>query len=166
MVALSPQTPLLPQVSGGKILRTNNLNGYESLRTSEASPRLHDISDQQHVTYASVLFHSREVDYDSPRRIPWHRSAFEQVKSGFKRNAGLFLVTGSQAFVALMNVSVKKLNSLDPPVPPLEVCSTFCTFFCPLKDVSVVVGGIAHCDPHGMYFTSFGYLLLLIFMFL
>ena len=36
-------------------------------------------------------------------------------------NAGLLLVAASQAFFALMNVAVKKLNSLDPPVPALEV---------------------------------------------
>ncbi|THH03429.1 hypothetical protein EW145_g6262 [Phellinidium pouzarii] len=38
-----------------------------------------------------------------------------------KANAGLLLVAASQAFFALMNVAVKKLNSLDPPVPTLEL---------------------------------------------
>ncbi|KAL5514086.1 hypothetical protein ACEPAG_2847 [Sanghuangporus baumii] len=36
-------------------------------------------------------------------------------------NAGLLLVAASQAFFALMNAAVKKLNSLDPPVPALEL---------------------------------------------
>ncbi|KAI5119682.1 hypothetical protein M0805_009626 [Coniferiporia weirii] len=38
-----------------------------------------------------------------------------------KANAGLLLVAASQAFFALMNVAVKKLKSLDPPVPTLEL---------------------------------------------
>lgn len=36
-------------------------------------------------------------------------------------NAGLMLVAASQAFFAMMNIAVKKLNGLDPPVPALEV---------------------------------------------
>ncbi|KAH8113036.1 DUF6-domain-containing protein [Phellopilus nigrolimitatus] len=38
-----------------------------------------------------------------------------------KTNVGLLLVAASQAFFALMNVAVKKLNTLDPPVPTLEL---------------------------------------------
>lgn len=40
-----------------------------------------------------------------------------------RTNAGLLLVASSQLFFALMNVAVKKLNSLDPPVSALEVRS-------------------------------------------
>jgi hypothetical protein len=36
-------------------------------------------------------------------------------------NAGLLLIALSQAFAAFMNVSVKMLNGLDPPVHALEV---------------------------------------------
>ena len=36
-------------------------------------------------------------------------------------NAGLLLITLAQAFSSIMNVSVKKLNGLDDPVPTLEV---------------------------------------------
>jgi hypothetical protein len=36
-------------------------------------------------------------------------------------NAGLLLIILSQLFFATMNVSVKFLNGLDPPVPPLEL---------------------------------------------
>jgi hypothetical protein len=38
-------------------------------------------------------------------------------------NTGLLLVAASQAFFSLMNLSVKMLNSLDPPVSALEVRS-------------------------------------------
>ena len=36
-------------------------------------------------------------------------------------NAGLLLVAASQLFASAMNLSVKVLNSLDEPVPTLEV---------------------------------------------
>lgn len=39
----------------------------------------------------------------------------------FKSNTGILLVAASQFFFALMNVAVKKLNSLDEPVSTLEV---------------------------------------------
>ncbi len=38
-------------------------------------------------------------------------------------NIGLLLVASSQLFFSLMNVGVKTLNSLDPPVPAMEVSS-------------------------------------------
>lgn len=38
-----------------------------------------------------------------------------------KDNAGLLLIALSQGFASLMGVCVKKLNELDPPVPPVEV---------------------------------------------
>ena len=45
------------------------------------------------------------------------RRSIELVKD----NTGLLLVAASQFFFSLMNVAVKKLNSLDKPVPTLEV---------------------------------------------
>ena len=39
-------------------------------------------------------------------------------------NAGLLLVTASQVFFSLMNFSVKILNTIDPPVSTLQVCSS------------------------------------------
>jgi hypothetical protein len=39
----------------------------------------------------------------------------------FTSNAGLLLVAASQFFFSLMNLAVKKLNSIEPPVPALEV---------------------------------------------
>lgn len=38
-----------------------------------------------------------------------------------QNNTGMLLIAASQAFFSLMNVAVKKLNSLDQPVPALEV---------------------------------------------
>lgn len=47
--------------------------------------------------------------------------AVERCRGLVQSNAGLLLVAAAQAFFALMNTAVKKLNSLEPPVPPLEV---------------------------------------------
>jgi hypothetical protein len=37
------------------------------------------------------------------------------------RNTGLLLVAASQLFVAIVNMAVKVLDMIDPPVPALEV---------------------------------------------
>ena len=42
-------------------------------------------------------------------------------KEIFEENHGLFLVIGSQAFLSMVNIVVKQLNSIDPPVSVLEV---------------------------------------------
>ncbi|KAJ4468744.1 integral membrane protein DUF6 [Lentinula aciculospora] len=44
-----------------------------------------------------------------------------QLSSLFHRNVGLLLIVTSQAFLALVNVAVKKLNTIDPPVPTFEL---------------------------------------------
>ena len=53
----------------------------------------------------------------------WH-FAKSSASSSIGNNTGLLLVATSQFFFSLMNVSVKWLNSLDEPVPTLEVCCT------------------------------------------
>ena len=53
-----------------------------------------------------------------PRIHRWLASANDVVQ----RNTGLLFVLASQAFFALMNVAVKILNSIDPPITALEVC--------------------------------------------
>ena len=54
----------------------------------------------------------------------WH-SARLYTSAFVDRNTGLLLVAASQFFFASMNVSVKWLNSLNEPVPTLEVCDSF-----------------------------------------
>ncbi|KIM44306.1 hypothetical protein M413DRAFT_378913 [Hebeloma cylindrosporum] len=44
-----------------------------------------------------------------------------RVREVLARNTGLLLVAASQAFFSLVNVAVKKLNGIDPPVPTLEL---------------------------------------------
>ncbi|EIN06921.1 DUF6-domain-containing protein [Punctularia strigosozonata HHB-11173 SS5] len=58
--------------------------------------------------------------FHPPRRIS---HCIDVVREFVEDNAGLLLVALSQLFFALMNVMVKKLNALDPPVPPLELVS-------------------------------------------
>ena len=53
----------------------------------------------------------------------WH-SARLSASTFVDRNTGLLLVAASQFFFASMNISVKWLNSLNEPVPTLEVCDT------------------------------------------
>jgi hypothetical protein len=45
-----------------------------------------------------------------------------RVREVLGNNTGLLLVAASQGFLSLVNVAVKKLNEIDPPVPTLEVC--------------------------------------------
>jgi len=42
-------------------------------------------------------------------------------KEVLEENHGLLLVVGSQAFLSMVNIAVKQLNSIDPPVSVLEV---------------------------------------------
>ncbi|KAJ3747844.1 integral membrane protein DUF6 [Lentinula detonsa] len=44
-----------------------------------------------------------------------------QLSSLYHSNVGLLLIVTSQAFLALVNVAVKKLNTIDPPVPTFEL---------------------------------------------
>lgn len=52
------------------------------------------------------------------------RRMWNGARETWKGNVGWLLVAGSQAFFSLMNVSVKKLNSIDPPVSALQVCES------------------------------------------
>ena len=54
----------------------------------------------------------------SSQMLSWLTSA----KGAMQRNTGLLLFIASQVFVTLMNLSVKILNTIDPPVTALEVC--------------------------------------------
>ncbi|TFK51526.1 drug/metabolite transporter superfamily [Heliocybe sulcata] len=58
---------------------------------------------------------------DSGNRDSWWKRSLSGVKDFADRNTGLLLVASSQIFGALQNVSVKTLNSLDDPVPTLEL---------------------------------------------
>lgn len=58
--------------------------------------------------------HILQVDTDGPR---WKLKLYEL----YHNNTGLLLISLSQLCQSCMNISVKLLNKLDPPVPPFEV---------------------------------------------
>src|ERR1700761_4411548 len=66
----------------------------------------------------SPLLKPQSSHADQPTISGLRRSS---LSSFFDDNAGLLLVAASQLFVSAMNLSVKMLNSLDEPVPILEV---------------------------------------------
>lgn len=50
-----------------------------------------------------------------------HTSTRSSVSVFLDKNAGLSLIAASQFFFSAMNICVKRLNTLDEPVPILEV---------------------------------------------
>jgi hypothetical protein len=73
---------------------------------------------------ASPLLHGR--DSQELRQNTFGRWFSTQLSASafLNNNAGLLLVAASQFFFPAMGISVKWLNSLDEPVPTLEVCNT------------------------------------------
>ena len=72
----------------------------------------------------NAALHRPSVLYDdssrSYLRSKWTRFA-SRCKATYKSNIGLLLIAASTAFGSMMSTLVKKLNSVDPPVPMLEV---------------------------------------------
>ncbi|KAI0694045.1 EamA-like transporter family-domain-containing protein [Cytidiella melzeri] len=99
------------------------------MTTSRAT---YDASTPERLSFAASA-HDRVTFVPAPlAQLPQKRSWTERVqgrlratsyriKQALNNNAGLLYIGSSQAFFSLMNVFVKKLNSLDPPVPPLEL---------------------------------------------
>ncbi|KAG5640858.1 hypothetical protein DXG03_006810 [Asterophora parasitica] len=58
---------------------------------------------------------------DAATTVGGWRASLSAVQGTLKNNAGLLLVMAAQAFFASMNVAVKKLNSIDPPVSTFEL---------------------------------------------
>ena len=54
-------------------------------------------------------------------RPRWHSAAQSSVSAFLDKNSGLALIATSQFFFSAMNICVKRLNSLNEPVPILEV---------------------------------------------
>lgn len=96
-----------PQSPSGPDLPFNR-DGLAGL--GEISPLLGTDRDHDH-TYHVI---------QSSRSERWH-SARSSVSAFLDKNAGLSLIAASQFFFSAMNTCVKWLNSLDEPVPILEV---------------------------------------------
>ena len=75
--------------------------------SSRLQPEAHEAS--------SLSFEERGI---SSQIYNWLASAKDIVQ----RNTGLLLFVTSQAFLTFMNLAVKILNTIDPPITALEVC--------------------------------------------
>jgi len=82
------------------VTTTQGTSSSSNLVPDEASPLLHPESSKDHTHNTS--------------RLSW--SAF------LDNNGGLLLVAASQLFFSAMGLTVKWLNTLDKPIPILEVC--------------------------------------------
>ena len=82
-----------------------------------SSLRLHS---EEHEAFSLSV----EEERGTPSRI---HSWLASTKDVLKRNTGLLLFITSQAFLTFMNLSVKILNTIDPPITALEVC--FLSYF-------------------------------------
>lgn len=84
---------------------SSELTGEDTSVLDEASPLLNGRNSQE------------------PQRNIWFATKLS-ASAFLDNNAGLLLVAASQFFFSAMGISVKWLNSLDEPVPTLEVCNT------------------------------------------
>ena len=104
---------------------TANTPEYASFPTphspvpSGLNPSSLRFQSEEHETSRPIV----EEEGSIPSRIHcWLASAKEVVQG----NTGLLLFITSQAFMTFMNVAVKILNTIDPPITALEVCLLSC----------------------------------------
>ena len=64
--------------------------------------------------------HDVSAPYQERLRAKWRKFS-TRCKTTYQNNIGLLLIASSTAFESMMSTLVKKLNSVDPPVPMLEV---------------------------------------------
>ena len=63
----------------------------------------------------------RDAPDDIVLQESWNEKAARKTRDIVKKNTGLLLIAVAQIFFSSMNVAVKKLNSLDPPVSTMQV---------------------------------------------
>ena len=85
---------------------------------SDLYPSSSMFQSEEHVVSSLNVHVVEEGTIPSQILHSWLASA----KGVMQRNTGLLLFIASQAFITLMNLSVKILNTIDPPVTALEVC--------------------------------------------
>jgi hypothetical protein len=94
--------------------RTTAARGPQSSSSPEPSTHRDGLADPDETSPLLGTNSARALQSSHSER--WHfLSAF------FDKNAGLSLVAASQFFFSAMNICVKWLNSLDEPIPILEV---------------------------------------------
>jgi len=80
-----------------------------------------DIVSVSHSLPRPLLRTSWISESEGDQALPRWRSLLSAARTVVDNNSGVLLVTGSQAFFALMNFSVKILNTIDPPVSAFQV---------------------------------------------
>ena len=98
--------------------RTTNVYGPQSPSSTGLSVSGDVLADTDEIS--PLLGTSRAHVTRSSQSERWH-SARSSVTAFLDKNAGLSLIATSQFFFSAMNICVKWLNSLDEPVPILEV---------------------------------------------
>ena len=82
---------------------------------SGLNPSSSRLQSEEHETSSLIA----EEEGGIPSRI---HSWLAAAKDVVQRNTGLLLFIASQAVFTFMNLAVKILNTIDPPVTALEVC--------------------------------------------
>jgi hypothetical protein len=132
-------------------IRTTILHEDED-ESSEDEMRLDAVwgSSSRLKRYSQFDWHQPWRTLHQPR---WVVQGTTSMRSFVADNAGLLLVALSQFFFALMNVMVKKLNALDPPVPPLEV-RLILRLLLPFIALTDLVTSIARCCSNGEHMSD------------
>ncbi|TFK18110.1 hypothetical protein FA15DRAFT_628299 [Coprinopsis marcescibilis] len=105
---LSPEIPTFPAPSHSKTPRLG-----QTIRPTHFP--VHDGEEQ----YAEEIIEVEERHEYTRGNVL--KSLWGKVKVKVRGNTGLLLIAASQAFFSLMNVAVKTLNSIDPPVSALQL---------------------------------------------
>jgi hypothetical protein len=88
---------------------------YDTFASTSDSTKAHPTPESSRAEETTSLLNAHNAQ---------DASADGEPKSFLRKNVGLFMIMGSGIFSCLMNVVVKKLNEIDPPVPTLEVSQT------------------------------------------
>jgi hypothetical protein len=109
-----------------------------------------ELPDPDEITPLLRTKRARVFFYRNP--LEWWSSTTSRsvaaLSAYIDKNAGLLLVASSQFFLSAMNVSVKWLNSLDEPMPMLEVCLRYGVSSSELTS-SKIIFCVADMDQNG-----------------
>ena len=122
MSSRNAHTALTPEYTDFPISHTSIPSGL-----NHSSSRLHSELDE--ASRPSI----EDEGVISSRIHSWLDPALDIVQ----RNTGLLLFITSQLFATFMNLSVKILNNIDPPITPLEVCLSF--VFCSSEWIGLTI---------------------------
>ncbi|KAJ3516602.1 hypothetical protein NLJ89_g1022 [Agrocybe chaxingu] len=99
------------------------MSGRPKVATEVVSPDQRPGFNQSGSASGHVNFRDDE-DYPdadiAEQKLSRTQGTFEGVREVARRNTGLLLVVGSQAFFSMMNTAVKVLHGVDPPITTLQ----------------------------------------------